>query len=911
MVRAFTAAITSPGRLFAHIGGGSHHVASRTALYRFRRLSAVATSVALLVAGFTFVIAQPASAGAGLTFYVNSATDTAASDCTTPSNTDCGIDDAITAFNADVTTLDADTIVFKSSISTFTVGTPTPINNATSGINLAIVGNGQSHTAVSGGNTHTVFVLSTGSVNISGLTVEDGHATSATGSFGGGIYSNGTTTVTNSTISGSSGTEGGGIYVSTGTVNVTDSTISGNTATSGGGIYVSTGTVPVTDSTISGNSGNGIFNNNGTVTVTDSTISGNSYTGGWGGGIRNNNDATVTQSTISGNSALLGAGIFNNNDTIVSDSTISGNTAVDNGGGFYNQGGATITHSTISGNSAPSTSGGGIYNPDPLDLVATIVANNGTGKDCKTFSTDLTDGGYNLDDDGSCGFLSANHSMSNTSAGLNTAGLENNGGPTQSIALESGSAAIDEVTLAADCTGSDQTGAPWPTPCDIGAVQTFDWSASLAWSSPALIDESVLNSVSCVSSTFCMAVDDFGRALIYNGTAWSSPMSIGDGTAIVSSVSCVSTTFCMAVDHNGYALSYNGATWSSPTLIDPTSLTSVSCVSSTFCMAVDVDGYVENFDGVTWSTALNIDTGLTSVSCVSTTFCMAVDSGGDVLTYSGTAWSLPGPALVADESSINSVSCVSSTFCMAVDLAGDALNYVGTSWSAPPTIDTHGLSSVSCLSNTFCIAVGGDTAGDALSYNGTAWSSLRSIDSSTYLTSVSCVSGGFCMAVDSDGDALNYAPQATATKLVITGNTCGSDLASGTDCTLIATLEDASSNPVVDGSAVTFAHGVSNTGAVTGLSSVTNNLTAPTPSRLLASSSARSQLPRLTRPTPSRLRTTRPPLRCRLWPARRASATLPQRAKRSVVASRPPSPRPATASRRSLRTTPQSAPRAL
>ena len=103
---------------------------------------------------------------------------------------------------------------------------------------------------------------------------------------------------------------------------------------------------------------------------------------------------------------------------------------------------------------------------DSATLVATIVANSGTGRDCVGEGTYTSD--YNLDDDGSCAFSGT--SLSDTPAGLDTAGLQANGGPTQTIALEPGSAAIDHVALAADCTGKDQRGVPWPTPCDIGAI---------------------------------------------------------------------------------------------------------------------------------------------------------------------------------------------------------------------------------------------------------------------------------------------------------------------------------------------------------------------------------------------------------------------------------------------------------
>jgi hypothetical protein len=100
---------------------------------------------------------------------------------------------------------------------------------------------------------------------------------------------------------------------------------------------------------------------------------------------------------------------------------------------------------------------------------ATIVANSTSYGDCEGDGT-FTDDGYNLADDTSCGFSGT--SLSDTPAGLDPSGLQNNGGPTETIALEPGSAAIGHVTLASDCTGNDQRGVPRPVPCDIGAYET-------------------------------------------------------------------------------------------------------------------------------------------------------------------------------------------------------------------------------------------------------------------------------------------------------------------------------------------------------------------------------------------------------------------------------------------------------
>ena len=268
-------------------------------------------------------------------------------------------------------------------------------------------------------NSSTQFrifnVNTTGTVNISGLTIAGGFAPSntvgggiqnvnATLNFtnititnnsavqGGGIDNQGTMTIANSMISGNSGSSsqaGGGIYNS-GTMTIANSTISGNSAPSGegGGIFNSfggsgNGTATISNSTITNNtahsSGGGIDNLGSTVTVTNSTITNNSAQIGTGGGIFGG--ANVTNSTISGNSAVQGGGINATGIVNVMSSTISGNTGSSSqaGGGIYNSGGTlTVTNSTISGNTSPSGDGGGIFNAFGLNSAGTATITNST-----------------------------------------------------------------------------------------------------------------------------------------------------------------------------------------------------------------------------------------------------------------------------------------------------------------------------------------------------------------------------------------------------------------------------------------------------------------------------------------------------------------------------------------------------
>ena len=93
-----------------------------------------------------------------------------------------------------------------------------------------------------------------------------------------------------------------------------------------------------------------------------------------------------------------------------------------------------------------------------------------TGSDCLVY-TAFTDLGYNLDDDGSCQ-LNSSGDQSETPAGLDPSGLQANGGPTRTVALSSGSTAIDAVTDPTLCPATDQRGSNRGVPCDMGAYDT-------------------------------------------------------------------------------------------------------------------------------------------------------------------------------------------------------------------------------------------------------------------------------------------------------------------------------------------------------------------------------------------------------------------------------------------------------
>src|SRR5829696_136604 len=177
---------------------------------------------------------------------------------------------------------------------------------------------------------------------------------------------------------------------------------------------------------------------------------------------------TLNNLTVANGRALLGAGILNNssNMLMVNNSTLSGNNANEHsssgGGGIWNYNSATLTvsNSTLSGNSARAAGGGIHNNVGTVTLKNTIVANSPSGRNCSvTSGGPITNGGYNLDSDGSCGFGTTNHSLSGTTANpldpqLGT--LNDNGGPTKTHALLEGSPAIGKGNnaFAVDANGN-------------------------------------------------------------------------------------------------------------------------------------------------------------------------------------------------------------------------------------------------------------------------------------------------------------------------------------------------------------------------------------------------------------------------------------------------------------------------
>src|ERR1041385_7845356 len=474
-------------------------------------------SIALI--SLVSLLATPAAAK---TFTVNSTTDAVAANpasgvCETAvGNGVCTLRAAIQAANA---LPGADMIIVPAGTYTLTIAGPAE-DAATSGDlditdDLTINGSGATTTviqaceivapAVSCTTNDRVFhVDPTGkliSATLRGLTIQNGTTIgiSFVSANGGGIFlgvpqtagspvPSGTLTlidcvVRNNRAAPSGFTaHGGGIAVNAGTLNLANTVVSCNfTGLLGGAIFLGDFSMAtITNSTISDNianqSGGGLamggldISIGGTqLTITNSTIS-NNQSGSGGGIFRNRGALQMTNVTISGNRADSGAGIvdssFNNGPEIFNNSTITNNQSSSTAGGIGSSSGAlTLMNSIVAGDTG-------------------FFGNFGGGPEC---AGTIISGGHNLIQQPAGCTITGDTATNITGKAALLGVLANNGGPTQTHALLSGSPAIGTGSPdqpgsgGTSCAATDQRGVIRPQPeggiCDIGA---FEFHGGLA-----------------------------------------------------------------------------------------------------------------------------------------------------------------------------------------------------------------------------------------------------------------------------------------------------------------------------------------------------------------------------------------------------------------------------------------------
>jgi predicted outer membrane repeat protein len=389
------------------------------------------------------------------------------------------------------------------------------VTDGTITIDNDVVLDGLDALIVEGNDADTVFVVAEGvTVELRRLTVTRGGASgianggnltmtecevsgNTTGQFGGGIFSDGTLSLRDCIVSGNMAGDSGGGIAALGAITVTKTIFSANLAENvGGGIFWADGEATASGCTVANNMGGGIWNQ-ATLTMTDSVVVANAATNESGiGGVANLANFTLTRSTISDNearsagllnqgtmtmvqstvsrnrsTAAVGSGVGGGITSVagsvaVINSTISANTTTDVGAGvFALEGTLTLHNSTIAENVAENGFDAIAANP------ALTVTNSVISGECGLGNPIVSSGSIESPGD-TCGL---NVMLSGEALGLGP--LRDNGGPTQTHALEAGSEALDAVD---ECLGPDgepltvdQRGEARPQgpACDVGAFE--------------------------------------------------------------------------------------------------------------------------------------------------------------------------------------------------------------------------------------------------------------------------------------------------------------------------------------------------------------------------------------------------------------------------------------------------------
>jgi hypothetical protein len=227
------------------------------------------------------------------------------------------------------------------------------------------------------------------------------------------------------------------------------------------------------------------------------------------------------------------------------------------------------------------------------------------------------------------------------------------------------------------CTAIDSSGNAW-------GYAGASWTLSLAVQS-IVSSKFSQGDISCPTTQFCAVVSGAGAAT-YDGGTGNWTLAQLPATQTLDSVSCTSSSFCIAVDQKGFYTTWNGSSWSSVTLFAGSS-ESVSCLSSSLCVAAGGDGNAETYNGTGWSNAVQLAPGgtLGNPSCAPASgslsaYC-AVSAPHAVYYYTVSASGVPtwsGAQTIPDNSadSILALSCA-SLLCMATGVQNHG-------WQATP-----------------------------------------------------------------------------------------------------------------------------------------------------------------------------------------------------------------------------------
>jgi hypothetical protein len=424
-----------------------------------------------------------------------------------------------------------------SSSGTLTISNSTLQGNSTGSGGAGAAGNqGDGGPGGSGGDGGAVFSSGTMTILASALTGNSSGAGGAggiagtaaggplagaggPGGSGAAVYNTGTATISSSTLAGNSGGPGGSGGIGGANLGPPGQSANGDPGGIGG----------------SGGSGGAVGNSaSGTLTISNSTLANNSGGSGGGGGTGGMGQAGAVGSGRAGGKGGdggdggpggAGGAVLDAGALTITNATLAGNRAGDGGSGGSGSSGGNGGDSALNSHPPPTfvgdggdggdggnagdggsgASGGTIAGSGAGTIANSILSNGHTGQGGAAGSWGdggRRGGGNTFGTDGSAGVMgSAGAAGSGPSCGAGSAidgghnvafptdascpvgfgsgdpqlgALQNNGGPTQTMAIGPGSAALDQVPSGgAGCPASDQRGVlrPQGPACDIGAFE--------------------------------------------------------------------------------------------------------------------------------------------------------------------------------------------------------------------------------------------------------------------------------------------------------------------------------------------------------------------------------------------------------------------------------------------------------
>ena len=265
---------------------------------------------------------------------------------------------------------------------------------------------------------------------------------------------------------------------------------------------------PAKGITINGDGKSRVFN---IVSGADATLSGLNITGGGNSAILNDGALTINGSALFNNtSGGNGGAILNNGALSIANTTLAGNNASGNGGAIFNAPTATLSslNSTIAGNTA--TSGGGIFKGKSLTLSNSIVVGNTNDN----LSAVADAGGNNIT------------SGTGAAAGLDAAGLKDNGGAVKTIALTTRGTAVNVGdNAAAKGLTTDARGAGFPRVVS-GKVDVGAFESAFGNRAPSLNNATFSTSANVPFSMQLTGADADGDSLSYSRAGGTLPDGI-------------------------------------------------------------------------------------------------------------------------------------------------------------------------------------------------------------------------------------------------------------------------------------------------------------------------------------------------------------------------------------------------